>query len=172
MDRPKFGRPRVGHLATGQFECVRRILIRVATRLMWKAVRERFDRGEKVTLLAAGARLSFAAVLDAWRTDTAFSDFFLTELAATPFAAFFWEMPPVVADTIERPYEYVTIDSPALRRAREDGSPFASHLAGGGSGRAVTSFLNLGGRAILVAPLPTGRPGANAHIAPVARRSG
>jgi hypothetical protein len=134
---------------------------------MWTAVRKGFDGGEKVSLISAGAHLSFAAVLDAWRTDRAFSDFFLAELAATPFEAFFWEMPPIIADDIDQPYEYVTVDSPALPRAREDGSAFASRLAESGADRTVTAFHNPSGSAILVSPLPIA-PGANAHIAPFA----
>jgi len=110
-------------------------------------------------------RLSFAAVLDAWRADSAFSDFFLRELAAAPFPAFYWEMPPIVAGGLDMAYEYVTVDSPALRSAREDGSPFGEYLAEDGSGAAVTAFPNLSGGAMLVAPLPIGSPGANAHIA-------
>jgi hypothetical protein len=134
---------------------------------MWTAARERFDGGEKVALIRDGARLSFAAVLEAWRGDSAFSDFFLTELAAAPFAAFYWEMPPIVAGDIERPYEYATIDSPTLRWAREDGSAFGAHLSAGGSGGAVTAFPNPSGKAMLVAPLPIG---ADAPT-PISRRS-
>ena len=136
---------------------------------MWTAVRERFDGGEKVALRSAGVSLSFAAVLHALRADRGFSDFFLTELAATPFEAFFWEMPPLVGSNVGRPYEHVTIDSPSLRRVREDGSAFALRLAEAEAGRAVTAFHNLSGSAILVAPLATGPAGANAHIAAFVR---
>jgi len=136
---------------------------------MWTAVRRRFDGGEKVALTSDGECLSFAAVLGAWRGDSAFGDFFLTELAATPFAAFFWEMPPIVAGGVARPYEYVTVDSGALRSAREDGSPFSAHLSGAGACGSVTAFPNLSGQATLVAPLPLGAAGANAHIATFVR---
>jgi hypothetical protein len=136
---------------------------------MWAAVRERFAGGQKVLLTSDGVRLSFGAVLAAWQGDSTFGDFFLTELAAAPFTAFYWEMPPVVAGDIDRPYEYVTIDSPALRSAREDGSPFGAYLTEGGSGAAVTAFPNLSGGAMLVAPLPIGSAGANAHIASFVR---
>ncbi len=138
---------------------------------MWKAVRERFVDGEKVSLILAGERLSFAAALDGWRTDPDFSDFVLTQLAATPFDAFFWEMPPIAVGDIGRPYEYVTVDCPALRWAREDGSPFASHLAAGEAGRTVTAFTNLSGSAKLVAPRPVGPAGAYAHIATFVRKA-
>lgn len=136
---------------------------------MWTAERERFVGGEKVVLRSAGAHLSFGAVLHALRADRDFSDFFLTELAATPFETFFWEMPPLVACAMGRPYEHVTIDSLALRQVEEDGSAFALHLAEAGAGRLVTAFHSLSGGAILVAPLAAGPAGANAHIAAFVR---
>jgi hypothetical protein len=136
---------------------------------MWTAVRERFDGGEKVTLLSGGAPLSFAAVLGAWRTDSDFSDFLLGELAATTFTAFYWEMPPIVAGGADKPYEYVTVDSAALRSVQEDGSAFGAHIAPSRSGGSVCAFPNLSGGATLVAPRPLGPAGVNAHIATFVR---
>jgi hypothetical protein len=120
-------------------------------------------------LRSAGVSLSFAAVLHALREDRGFSDFFLKALAATPFEAFFWEMPPLVASNIGKPYEHVTIDSPALRGVREDGSAFALRFAEAEAGHAVTAFHNLSGGALLVAPRAAGAAGANAHIAAFVR---
>jgi hypothetical protein len=136
---------------------------------MWRVRRERVDGGEKIMLTSNGAPMAFASVLEAWKDDERFTNLFLAALAATPFAAFYWEMPPIVADGLRRPFEYVVIDAPGLRHAREDGETFREPLATAATGATVTAFPNLRASAMLVAPLPMGLSGVNAHIATFVR---
>jgi hypothetical protein len=61
----------------------------------WRAQRSsiRKNRGEIIGIAAEGRPLSARQVLDGWRSNEAFRDLFIAELAASPYPAFFWEMP-------------------------------------------------------------------------------
>jgi hypothetical protein len=61
---------------------------------------------KRVTLSSNGRAITFAEVVDRWINDETFRAFFLAELRRTPFGAFFWELPPLQRDTLERPYEH------------------------------------------------------------------
>jgi hypothetical protein len=73
----------------------------------WRAQRSANgqDRVETVTVTLGARDMTFGEVVDAWRGDAAFRDFFITELARTPYPAFFWEMPPIARDTMDRRYD-------------------------------------------------------------------
>ena len=91
-----------------------------------------------------------SGVIEGWRTDAGFCDVFIAELAASPYAAFFWEMPPLQQQTVGDPFECAVIRSDALTRVRADASDFADQLSAATEGIAV--FENLGGDAVLIAP--------------------
>lgn len=80
-------------------------------------------------------------------------------LAAAPFDAFFWECAPVTASG-RRPFEFVLVDSPALARVAADPGPFAERL---GAASQISTFVNLGGRSLLIAPGDCGPEGV--HLA-------
>src|SRR3954447_6569564 len=63
----------------------------------WAAKRQATQRGngELLSVCVGDDSLSVADVLTGWRQDFAFREFFIAELAATPYAAFFWELPRV-----------------------------------------------------------------------------
>lgn len=132
---------------------------------MWRARRERLDRGERVQVLRAGAAIAFGDALEALRDDESFRAFLLARLAAAPHPAFFWETPPITRDNAGRPFEYVTIPAPGLEAARPDPRAFAAEFAAGPQSETVTAFANLSGDATLIAPKPLGPPGAYAHLA-------
>jgi len=81
-------------------------------------------------------------------------------LRGSPFAAYFWETPPITAATVERPFEFVTVRGPALAQLRASPRAFAAHLRPG----EVATFPNLGADAILVSPGTTGRDSSYAHL--------
>ncbi|HEX7378121.1 MAG TPA: hypothetical protein VF278_13465, partial [Pirellulales bacterium] len=56
--------------------------------------------------------VSFRAVVDAWRNDADFRDWFNELLADVPFKAFRWETPAVTRATESRQFEFVVQDSP------------------------------------------------------------
>ena len=131
----------------------------------WIARRERIAEipGETIAIAADGRRLGAADVIALWRDDGAFRDFFIAELAATVYDAFFWEMPPVAQGTLSRPFECAVIRGDALARMRADAAPFADHLnAAAGS---VAAFPNLGGDALLIAPRRISDADCYAHFA-------
>ena len=123
--------------------------------MAWGSAIEQLDgtRVRKLTLLDDGAPLSYAEVIEGWRQDDGFCDFFSDLLGAAPFAACFWETPPVTASSIAQDFECVQVDSPALARLEAEPAAFARHFAVAPEAEAV-AFANLGGDAWLVAPAP------------------
>lgn len=73
--------------------------------------------------------------------------------ANAKFSAYFWECSPVSKDTINKPFEFVVTKSISLDNISQDYSSFDEHFANGNE-QQVVSFLNLGGDAILVVPIP------------------
>ncbi len=126
------------------------------------------DGVRRVTILRGGKPASHGAVIEGWRRDGAFRGFFGALLAAAPFAAYFWETPPVTRATAGRPFECLLAESPALAGMRPDPAAFArqfeaAEAGGDDAGADVATFRNLGGDALLVAPCPRGPPGAYPH---------
>jgi len=136
---------------------------------MWNAHRQLIggDRGEIVTIASAGRTLTVADAIAGWRDDGAFRTFFIAELAATAYPAFFWEMPPVQRATLSDPFACALIRGDALARMRADDTDFASYFRADPA--PVTSFLNLGGDALLIAPRRMSDADCYGHIAAFAR---
>jgi hypothetical protein len=122
----------------------------------------------RVALLRDGADVSYAEVVEQWRTNPSFRAFFGGLLAEAPFEAYFWETPPVTRATTARAFEYVLVDSPGLAALAPEPAAFAGHFA---PSQAVATFANLGGDALLVAPAPQGPLAAYAHLASFARQA-
>jgi hypothetical protein len=130
---------------------------------MWSAQHEDVDPvTEKMRIGCAGRVLCFADVIAGWRDDEHFRAFCIAELAATPFQAFFWEMPPVRQGALDRDYEYVTVRGDSLARMSADGSAFAAQL--NATDDTVVCFPNLGSDALLVVPRQDGDARSYAHI--------
>lgn len=138
---------------------------------MWIAQRHTMRQGwsERVSLTSAGRTLSFAEVIAGWRDNQDFRAFFIAELAATAFPAFFWEMPPIRRGHSEIDYEYVAICSDDLEHLRADARAFESKLRDASPSRSVASFRNLGGDAFLVAPKQISGLECYGHIAAFVR---
>jgi hypothetical protein len=135
---------------------------------MWKTRRRtiRENWGETLSLSADGRVLSVADAIAGWRDDAMFRDFFIAELAATSFPAFFWEMPPLTRAMLCDPFECALIRGDALARMRADDTDFASHLDGAAP---VAAFPNLGGDALLIAPRRMSDADCYGHIAAFVR---
>jgi hypothetical protein len=127
-------------------------------------------RVRRVALLRDGAAVSYAEVVDQWRTNEVFRTFFAALLAAPLYEAYFWETPPVTQATAARAFEFVLVDSPRLAALTPEPGAFAAHFTPS-QAQAVASFANLGGDAWLVAPAPQGPPAAYAHLAAFARQA-
>lgn len=138
---------------------------------MWNAQTKTLDGGRirKVRLLFGDEPASYADALDRWRSDDDFRAFFIAILANAPYAAFLWETVPVTGPTASRAFEFVMVDSPALAAAAPQPAPFLSHFEASDPDTEVAVFANLGGDALLFAPLPRGIPGGYPHLAAFAR---
>lgn len=112
--------------------------------------------------------LSFAQTIEYWQQDEAFRTFFISLLSDTPFSAFRWETPAVTLDSLDRAFEFVVIDSPALARSPDEAA-FSSYFTG--SDTDVVVFQNLGGDATLVVPSPRGKHDSYGHLALFSRHA-
>jgi len=66
--------------------------------------------------------------------------------------SYFWECPPIRQDTIRNQLQFVTVKAPESS-LKQDYSCFEQHFLSN-KNKLVCSFLNLGGDAIIVAPIP------------------
>ena len=102
-------------------------------------------------------------------SDEAMRERLTSAIAGAPFEAVFWETPPVMPSTSGEPFEFVLVDSPALARVRAKRAAFDEHLRAAGQDALVTSFVNIGGDADLVAPTPAADDAGYAHLASFVR---
>lgn len=132
---------------------------------MWTVRRERIAgmTGETIAIVVGGRTMTAGDVIAGWRDDTAFRAFFIAELAATAYPAFFWEMPPLTHTVLHDTFECAVIRGDTLARMRADASAFASHLRG--APLSVAAFRNLGGDALLIAPRRISDADCYGHIA-------
>lgn len=125
-------------------------------------------RGCRLSLFADGQPLSFAAVMQGWRTEPGFRSFFNQLLASQPYTAFRWETPGVTAVTLTRLFECVVLDAPSLDRPADFSSftqPFKTIADD------VADFPNLGGDAMLVVPARRTTDHAYGHLAAFVRQA-
>ena len=142
----------------------------IAEKLMWQPVTQSLDgvRGQQTFLAQNNRRLSYGEVFSLWRDDAAFRTFFSALLADAPLQAFRWETPPITSSTINRDFEFVTLDCAGLVRTA-DRMAFENQFNAGSSTDDVIVFSNLGGDAILVVPLPIAPHSAYGHLAAFVR---
>jgi len=76
-----------------------------------------------------------------------------SEVIEPDIASYLWECVPVSRATINKPFEFVVINSPELKRKQQDYSPFQGHFDRNWGGD-VVSFNSLSGDARLVSPVP------------------
>jgi hypothetical protein len=138
---------------------------------MWDALIDTMDSGRvrQVRILSGEKPVSYAEIVERWRSDGVFRAFFIGILAEIPYGAYLWETPPITRLTSTRVFEFVLVDSPALARLKPDPVAFASHFEATDSGVKVVIFPNLGGDALLVAPIPQAPLRAYPHLAAFAR---
>lgn len=103
-------------------------------------------------------------VFELLRSSGEFRRFFTDAVLACGYRGFFWETPPVTRATLNRPFEFAAVESKSLALLDADGSPFAGWFAKA-DGRAVLTFPNLGGDALLVVPVPLAGEECYPHLA-------
>jgi len=70
--------------------------------------------------------MSHAEVIEGWKSSSEFRAFYIALLADSPFDAMFWESPPITPASIDRPHEFVLVNSPASATATPDTAAFAA----------------------------------------------
>ncbi|VTS07272.1 Uncharacterized protein OS=Blastopirellula marina DSM 3645 GN=DSM3645_29311 PE=4 SV=1 [Tuwongella immobilis] len=128
---------------------------------------EVIDDGElrRIRLLPSVGIMTVSQVLTAWRDTASWRDEWTAILAAMPFAAFRWELPPLTRQSLRMPFECVILNAPELHH-EADPSAFAEHLSQHAS---VAVFANLGGDAMLIAPTEQADRAAYPHLAAFVR---
>lgn len=138
---------------------------------MWQAKIEILEVGRtrKFLIREQGQPLSYGQAIKHWQQDVDFCRFFSDQLAAAPFAAYFWETPPITTATVEQPFEFVLVDSPALADVQPDPNDFQPHFAAVAASEPVVAFANLSGDAFLIAPCSWAPASVYPHLAAFVR---
>ncbi|XP_057306398.1 uncharacterized protein LOC130644705 isoform X1 [Hydractinia symbiolongicarpus] len=98
--------------------------------------------------------LMYRDVLRLMEHNKTFRKFLTNIFKALPLTAYVWEVVPVTdTEAASTPFQFVITESNSLNRMTKDSQTFASHFKRS-TNPYVTSFLNLGRDAKLVAPLP------------------
>ena len=122
-------------------------------------------QGIKYYLKSGDSVLSFASILNLWRDNRSFRQFFSQILADAPFSAYRWETPPITLRTLDRPFEFVLLDTEWFAHRPTDDSTFCEHFTEDDSDGGVVRFPNLGGDATLIVPSPRSNNLAYGHLA-------
>jgi hypothetical protein len=149
---------------------------------MWESHTESLDgdtcyrtgsrqRMQQISISDDGKSISYSKAIELWQHSKDFRTFFNSLLADAPFPAFFWETPAVTALTVDRPFEFVLVDSPQLAKVKPDLNAFQSYLAIAGDNQAVIAFPNLSQDALLIVPCPQGTASAYSHLAAFVREA-
>jgi hypothetical protein len=137
----------------------------------WVAHQQSLDSHTMRFTLGDGSRpLSVREVIELWRSDEAFRQFYARLLSASTFRAFFWETPPLTTATLDREFEFVLVGSSALVDLQPEAAPFAEHFSAAEK-QSVLAFPNLGGDAMLVVPVPIAEPHCYPHLAAFLRNA-
>lgn len=118
-------------------------------------------RIQQIQILEGERPFTYQEILQKWQSDEPFRTFFIGLLADAPFAAYFWETPPITQANLERPFEFVLVDAPSLATVRAERRAFANYF----NKNPVIDFPNLGGDAHLVVPCPQTPADDFAHLA-------
>jgi Family of unknown function (DUF6940) len=106
----------------------------------------------------------YCEVLEGWKQQAEFREFFSKLLGDCEFSAFTWETSPVSGRTLGRKFEFVLRSATNLDKMRSSPRPFAKQFKA--NSESVISFSNLPGDAHLVVPRPTkAGPQACSHLA-------
>ena len=127
------------------------------------------DRVTRYRLLSNGAPITCEAVLNLWQSNSEFRNFFTTLLCDSPFSGYRWETPAITQSTVDRPFEFVLINSPGFITRPTDTKTYAQYFADDDTDSGVVTFPNLRGDATLVVPSRRGSDKVYGHLAAFVR---
>lgn len=114
---------------------------------------------------------TYLEVIKLWQSDGNFNVFFNSLLARCPFAAYFWETPPIKLSTVNKEFEFVLVNNHQLQEVNPNSQPFQKYFASASAEREIVVFPNLGNDAKLVVPCPHKEHSTYTHIANFARQA-
>lgn len=137
---------------------------------MWKSKCKLIENGRihKISIFRDDKQITYLEAIELWQQDKSFRTFFISLLADTSMAAYFWETPPISQSTVNREFEFVLIDSPKLADVEPNPSDFRQHFE---SATEVVTFPNLGNDALLVVPCPITDIPESTHLANFVREA-
>lgn len=136
---------------------------------MYEAKTESIDSlTKRHRFTSAGAPMSIGQVIEGWRNDIEFCDWFCSLLRSCQFETFRWETPPLTSRSVDHEFECVLVDSPGLA-PRADRGPFQGHFDAAAPSQTVISFANLRGDSTLVVPVPESDTSDFRHLAAFSR---
>lgn len=109
----------------------------------------------KYKLYQQEERLRYADFITLIQEDEQFRVSLIEVLSDVSFPAYQWETPPVTTDTVNRLFEFVIINRPAIDLPPNPG-PFRRYFADTDTNGGIAVFNNLGNDAKLIAPAPNG----------------
>jgi hypothetical protein len=131
---------------------------------MWEVRNQAISSGMRTEIFLGDTQLSFSEFFSLLESSADFARWYSETIASCEFEAFFWELPPLTADTLGNGAEFVVIESASLSRLRPDPRPFESQFALQ-QGSDVITFPNLGGDALLFVPAQIGSMDSYPHLA-------
>ena len=117
------------------------------------------------------APMPFRRFFELLAADEAFTDWFCGTLAEFGGTAFYWELPPLTASSLDADAEFVLVEAPMLAGIPPERAPFAGHFHRR-PGEEVVVFPNLGSDVVLVVPCPRGPDANYPHLAAFLRGAG
>ncbi len=138
---------------------------------MWTARDKILNHGKvrQISIDSNGKPLRYADVVEGWRSNSSFREYFISLLADAPYEAYCWETPPVTKNSFQDAFEFVLVDSPELGGVTASPSAFQGYFQGARKDQSVVTFANLGKDAFLVVPCPFASASVYPHLAAFAR---
>lgn len=131
---------------------------------MWKTQQQSISNNRvfHVSIEKENSPLSYKDVIHLWEQSESFRDYYIDLMLNSPFSAYRWETPQISLRNVDKPFEFVMLDSPGLERESNPQS-FLEYFQGKPSG-SVVRFQNLRKDAILVVPGPAEESDCYNHI--------
>jgi hypothetical protein len=97
--------------------------------------------------------LRYREVVQLWRDDQEFVDFYISIFRKCGFHSYVWETPSISNSTVDRIFEFVLGNVPSPSRT-PDRQTYASYFDTTMTHHGIVAFSNLGGDALLITPSP------------------
>jgi len=137
----------------------------------WVVYSQSLNRGniQRVIIQMDNSPLTWREVIENWQQKPEFRALMTQILQDCPYPAFFWETIPILPSRLDQPWEFVLVNAPRLTLVSANPQPFAAYLDD--SQTSISTFSNLGGDAILIAPRASGPLSAYTHFANFVRQA-